>query len=99
MSALPPIADIPQCRWDVRKVPLADIEIMGAHVRLLEGVEVAVFERSEARRCSYALPLDFSGAHASNGSPVRSASSTSFSPRVSFSQLLMKLNRACAKMT
>src|SRR6476620_7323278 len=25
MSALAPIADIRQCRWDVRKVPLADI--------------------------------------------------------------------------
>jgi hypothetical protein len=24
MSALPPIADIRQCRWDVRKVPIAD---------------------------------------------------------------------------
>ena len=24
-SALPPIADIRQCRWDVRFVPLADI--------------------------------------------------------------------------
>ena len=25
MSALPPIADIRQCRWDVRFVPIADI--------------------------------------------------------------------------
>ena len=25
MSALPPIADIRRCRWDVRKVPKADI--------------------------------------------------------------------------
>src|SRR5262245_4925439 len=25
MSALPPIADIPQCRWDVRKVTISDI--------------------------------------------------------------------------
>jgi hypothetical protein len=26
MSALPPIADIRQCRWDVRKVPVADLD-------------------------------------------------------------------------
>src|SRR6478752_9188281 len=26
MSALPPTADIRQCRWDVRKVPEADID-------------------------------------------------------------------------
>jgi hypothetical protein len=25
MSALPPIADIRRCRWDVRYVPIADI--------------------------------------------------------------------------
>jgi hypothetical protein len=25
-SALPPIADIRRCRWDVRKVPTADVE-------------------------------------------------------------------------
>jgi len=25
MSALPPIADIRQCRWDVRYVPQADV--------------------------------------------------------------------------
>jgi hypothetical protein len=24
ISTLPPIADIPRCRWDVRKVPKAD---------------------------------------------------------------------------
>ena len=27
MSALPPIADIRQCRWDVRYVPVADIHV------------------------------------------------------------------------
>src|SRR4029079_15510958 len=27
MSALPPRADISRCRWDVRKVPLADIAL------------------------------------------------------------------------
>jgi hypothetical protein len=26
MSALPPIADIRQCGWDVRKVPIADMK-------------------------------------------------------------------------
>ena len=28
MSALPPISDIRRCRWDVRKVPLADIDAL-----------------------------------------------------------------------
>jgi len=27
MSALPPIADIAECDWDVRFVPKADIEV------------------------------------------------------------------------
>ena len=29
MSALPPIADIRQCRWDVRKVPIAEVLLRG----------------------------------------------------------------------
>jgi hypothetical protein len=34
MSALPPTADIRRCRWDVRKVPLRDIETYGWGPRL-----------------------------------------------------------------
>ena len=31
MSALPPIADIRRCRWDVRKVPKTDIQPIVEH--------------------------------------------------------------------
>jgi hypothetical protein len=42
MSALPPIADIPQCRWDVRKVPEADIQVLGPDscLTLLSSIEI-----------------------------------------------------------
>jgi hypothetical protein len=49
MSALLPIADIPQCRWDVRKVPLTDIG--SAVIDRARSRYKREFRRREKRRC------------------------------------------------